>query len=329
MKKHRVAVVMGGFSGESEVSLQSGKMVLSSLNPTEYEAYPVYISAQHWYCEYQGSRYPIDKNDFSIGGLPTPLGFDVVFNAIHGSPGEDGMLAGYLDMLGIPYTSCGIFESALTFNKVECTSLCRELGVTAPLQKVLINRQPWEIAEITEVIGLPCFVKPSRSGSSIGVSKVTAAAHLAKAIEAAFAIDDKVIVEELISGREVGCGVSNHNGSPQALAITDIVPKNDFFDYESKYSGLSEEITPARISQKVYRQIMEESEHLYESLRLKGLVRIDYIVSADDVPFFIEINSIPGISAESIVPKQLDYLHLTKQEVFGKMLWQALQNKPL
>lgn len=311
------------------MSIQSGKTVLTNLNPSECEAYPVYITPKDWYCEYKGRRYPIDKNDFSISGVSPSLRFDVVFNAIHGSPGEDGMLAGYFDMLGIPHTSCQVFESALTFNKVECTALCRELGVTAPLQKVLTRWQPYTVAEIMDAVALPCFVKPSRSGSSIGVSRVNEEEHLAKAIATAFTIDDKVIIEELIQGREVGCGVSNHNGYPQPLAITDIVPKNDFFDYESKYSGLSEEITPARISEAAYQQIMEESQHLYESLRLSGLVRMDYIVSADEVPFFIEINSIPGLSAESIVPKQLDYLHLTKQEVFGKMLWQALQNKSL
>ena len=324
---YQVAVVMGGYSSESEVSLKSGQTVLDHLDRSRFDAYAVHIYKEKWTALIDEQEYPINRNDFSVSTENHKITFDGVFNALHGSPGEDGLLAGYFEMLGIPQTACNTFESALTFNKVECTQLCKLHGAVTPDCVVLLKNQHFHTDDILNTVGLPCFVKPSRSGSSIGVTRVKDPEQLYGAIEHAFSIDDKVIVEEMIKGTEVGCGVSNHSGKTEALAITDIVPLNDFFDYESKYSGASEEITPARISDGAYQQIMEECEFLYDALRLDGLVRMDYIISENDVPFFIEINTIPGLSPASIVPKQIKYKNLAMGEVFGQLLINAIENK--
>jgi len=327
--KKKVAVVMGGYSGEAEVSRRSGQTVLDNLDPRQFEGYGIHIEREAWYYQDEAQRFLVDRNDFSLSLPAGRLHFDVVFNALHGSPGEDGQLAGYLEMLGIPQTGSALFESALTFNKVECSRLCAQWGANVPLCQVWLTHTPAPLREIEQEIGFPCFVKPSRSGSSIGVSKVQRSEELEPALLKAADIDSKVLIEEMISGQEVGCGVSNHTGAARALAITDIVPQNDFFDYESKYSGASEEITPARIDKHSYAQIMEESEFLYQSLGLNGLVRMDYIVNEEGVPFFIEINTVPGLSPASIVPKQLEHLNWSKTEVFGALLHRALAKKSL
>lgn len=326
--KYSIAVVMGGFSSEYEVSLQSGEVVFQSLNRDQFDPWRVIISPQEWVVATDtGERLSIDRSDFSFSHQGRQIRFDAVFNAVHGSPGEDGLLASYWELLNLPQTASDTFASALTFNKAECSLLMRLKGVTTPEAVHLNPAEPWSEKEILDITGLPCFVKPSRSGSSIGVTKVKEAKQLGPAIQAAFGIDGQVIVEAMVKGREVACGVSNHTGRIAALACTDIVPQNDFFDYESKYSGLSEEITPARIDQGTYRQIMEESEFIYRTLRLNGLARVDYIVSEDGVPFFIEVNTVPGISHESILPKQAGYAGYRLGELFDQCLQHCLNLK--
>jgi len=326
--KYTVAVVMGGFSGEYEVSLNSGEVVYQNLSRIKYDTYKIIITRDKWVLlTDEGKEYPIDKNDFSATLNDEKITFDAVFNVIHGSPGEDGPLAGYLEMLGIPQTSSGQFESGLTFNKAECSMLLKGLGVNIAEAYYLARHENYIPEEIIEHVGLPCFVKPNRSGSSIGISKVKTIDDLEEAIDLAFEHDSQIIIEAMVKGTEIACGVSNYSGHIKALACTDIVPKNEFFDYESKYSGLSEEITPARIDPGTYSQIMEESEFIYESLNLNGIARIDYIVTENGVPFLIEVNTIPGLSKESILPRQVKYLGLSLGDFFDATVENILKSK--
>lgn len=325
--KYKVAVVMGGFSSEREVSLASGEVVYNNISKLKYEPYRVIISRDEWLVKDGDQSYPIDLNTFSFKRNGETIRFDVVFNAIHGSPGEDGPLAGYFELVDMPQSSSGQFESALTFNKAECSMLLQGQGVNIPEAYYLARHEEYDTQDILDAVGLPCFVKPNRSGSSIGVTKVKNADDLQTAIDAAFEVDHQVVIETMISGTEVACGVSNHSGYIKALACTDIVPKNEFFDYESKYSGLSEEVTPARVPGDVYAQIMEEAEFIYESLNLNGIARVDYIVTENGVPFFIEVNTVPGLSQESILPKQSEYAGIPLNELFEKTLERALNSK--
>lgn len=323
--KQNVAVVMGGYSSEFEISMKSGQVVYDSLSRDLFNVYKIVITRDKWYMETEDAQYPVDKNDFSVQRDGDKINFDVVFNAIHGNPGEDGPLAGYFELIDMPQTGSGHFESALTFNKAECSLLLKGQGVNIAEAYYLARHEEYELDEIIDAVGLPCFVKPNRSGSSIGVSKVSSPDDLQEAIDEAFSVDYQIIIEAMVKGTEVGCGVSNHQGFIKALAITDIVPKNDFFDYESKYSGESQEITPARIDEGTYAQIMEESEFIYESLNLNGLARVDYIVTENGVPFFIEVNTIPGLSKESILPKQALHAGISLGELFNQTVLQALK----
>ncbi len=326
--KHPVAVVMGGFSSEHDISIASGNKVYESLSRNLFIPYRVIISKEAWYVlGDDDERYPVKRDDFSCIVDGKQVNFDAVFNAIHGTPGEDGPLAAYFDLLGIPQTASGHFASALSFSKIECSLILKHHGVNIPLAWYLNRGDVYDPTEIISRVGLPCFVKPSRSGSSIGVTKVSAPENLRNAVEQAFLIDEQVVVEQMISGTEVACGVSNHSGSIEALAVTDIVPQNEFFDYESKYSGKSEEVTPARIDPGTYHQIMKESEYIYSLLRLNGLARVDYIVNENGIPFFIEVNTIPGLSNESILPKQVVYCGLKLGEVFDRCLMQTINQK--
>ncbi|HAD96847.1 MAG TPA: D-alanine--D-alanine ligase [Cryomorphaceae bacterium] len=325
--KHNIAVVMGGFSSEYDVSVASGNVVFENLSKIRFNAYRVLIRRDKWVVLHNEQEFPVDKNDFSALIDGQKLTFDAVFNAIHGAPGEDGPLAGYFDLIGMPQTASGQFESALTFNKAECSMLLKGLGVNIAEAYYLARHEEYDSDEILAQVGLPCFVKPNRSGSSIGVSKVKSVTDLEEAIEHAFEVDSQIIIEAMVKGIEVACGVSNHSGFIKALAVTDIVPKNEFFDYESKYSGLSEEITPARIAEGTYAQILEESEFIYESLNLNGIARVDYIVTENGVPFLIEVNTIPGLSKESILPRQAVYAGITLGELFDQSVENALKSK--
>lgn len=323
--KHNIAVVMGGFSPEFEVSMNSGEVVYKNLSKIKFNPYRVVITRKKWVVlDHDGGEHPMDLNDFSTTINGRKLTFDAVFNAIHGAPGEDGPLAGYFDLIEMPQTSSGQFESALTFNKAECSMLMKTQGVNIAEAYYLTRHESYNSDDVLSHVGLPCFVKPNRSGSSIGVTKVSQTENLTAAIDKAFEVDSRIIIEAMVKGIEVGCGVSNHTGQIKSLAATDIVPKNDFFDYESKYSGQSEEVTPARISEATYNQIMEESEFIYETLNLNGLARVDYIVTENGVPFFIEVNTVPGLSEESILPKQATYAGISLGDLFDATVEQTL-----
>lgn len=323
--KHPVAVVMGGFSSEYDISVASGNMVYQSLSRELFEPYRVIITREAWYVlDDNEVKHPVHKGDFSFEINGRHIQFEAVFNVIHGTPGEDGPLAAYFDLIGMPQTASSQFASALTFSKMECSLVLKNSGITTPEAIYIQAGDEVDTRAIANELGLPCFVKPSRSGSSIGVTKVKTEQDLVPAILKASEVDQQVIVERMISGTETACGVSNHTGEIRAFAVTDVVPQNEFFDYESKYSGKSEEITPARIDAGIYEQIMEESEFIYRKLQLNGLARVDYIVSENGVPFFIEVNTIPGLSSESILPKQIRYCDTSLGEVFDRCLMQTI-----
>jgi D-alanine-D-alanine ligase len=299
-----IAIVAGGDSSEYEISVRSGFEVKKLLSHI-YEVYLVMIRGINWYWEdHKGRYHSIDKNDFSLRLEDRLIRFDAVFIAIHGSPGENGFLQGYFDMLHIPYSSCGAFCSALTFNKQACKLYLKEYGITMASSLLIGKYEKPDIDFIIEKIGLPCFVKPNESGSSFGITKVKTRDELPKAIEKALTESNQVMIESFMMGREVACGILKVKGKEYILPVTEIISKNEFFDYEAKYTpGKSDEITPADLNDKTSGLIQNFSSKIYDILGCKGIVRVDFIV-VDQIPYFLEINTIPGMTEESIIPKQ-------------------------
>lgn len=299
-----IAIAAGGDSSEYEVSIKSARIVSDSLEG-RYKTYIIIIRGGEWYWEdAKGRAFAVDKNNFSLSLDEGYIRFDAVFIAIHGTPGENGLLQGYFDMLGIPYSSCGAFSSALTFNKQACKLYLKEYGI--PMTEGILIRKGDQIdaVKIVKEIGLPCFVKPNASGSSFGVTKVKEAGQLTEAVENAFKEGDEVLIESFMQGTETACGVMKTKNRKIVMPVTEIVPKNEFFDYEAKYtSGQSEEITPARLPDDITTKIQDLSSQIYDLLSCKGIVRVDFIVTKHG-PQFLEINTVPGMSRESIIPQQ-------------------------
>ena len=299
-----IAIAAGGDSPEYEVSVKSAIEVSRALTP-KYRVYIIIIRGSDWYWEDERGRYhKINKNDFTLVADDSRIRFDAVFIAIHGTPGENGLLQGYFDMLRIPYTSCDAFCSALTFNKQACKLFLKEYNI--PMAEAVMIRKDdhSDLPAIIRHLGLPCFVKPNDSGSSFGVTKVSKKEELIAAVEKAFRESDEVMIEAFIKGREVACGVVRTRSRSLILPVTEIISKNEFFDYEAKYTpGRSEEITPAMIPAKISDEIQKLSLRIYNLLGCKGIVRVDFII-VEDKPVFLEINTVPGMSAESIIPEQ-------------------------
>ena len=312
-----IAIVAGGDSSEFEISVKSagevGKILSSS-----YIVYIILIRGINWYWEDQKGRYHnIDKNDFSLVIDDRRIKFQGVFNAIHGTPGENGLLQGYLDMMEIPYTSCGAFCSALTFNKQACKLYLKEYGI--PMADAVLVRKGDNLdpASIFIQTGLPCFVKPNDSGSSFGVTKVKQKEELLPAIETAFKESNEVLIESFMNGREVACGVVKTKSRTIVLPVTEIISKNEFFDFEAKYTpGKSDEVTPADMPLSVTNEIQKISLSVYDLLGCKGIVRVDFIVIRDK-PFFLEINTVPGMTKESLVPKQAAAAGIALEELYS------------
>jgi len=325
--KTRVALIAGGDSGEYEVSINSAASVYKQLDKELYEVYTIYMEKTDWF--YEDSVYgkmQVDKNDFSINLEAGKITFDVAFILIHGTPGEDGKLQGYFELLGIPYTTSDLFTSTITFKKSFTKHVARSLDI--PISKTIFLEQSDSKSpkELINEVGLPCFVKPNKGGSSVGITKVKREEDLQTAINKAFEEDDEVLVEEFIEGTEVDCGMYMENGEIIPLPLTEIVPKTEFFDYEAKYLGASDEITPARINNEKTKRCQELSVLLYKEFNCKGLVRFDYILK-DDTFYFLEVNTIPGLSAASIVPQQIRYMGKTETAVYGELIEDALRRK--
>ena len=315
MKKN-IAIVMGGYSSEAGISLKSGQVVYENLNKDKYVPHRVHILKDKWVYVDEGNReHPINKEDFSTTVNGYKIRFDAVFNAIHGHPGEDGTLLAYFDLLGMPHSSASFYQMAVAFNKRDCLSLLKPYGVLTAKSVYLNQGDEIDADSIISRVGLPCFVKPNRAGSSFGISKVYNEEQLSPALEKAFSEDNQILIEEFLDGTEVSVGVITYEGRVKVMPITEIVTENDFFDYEAKYLGASEEITPARISEVQKQNVEKEAERIYSTLQLKGLSRIDFML-VGDLPYFIELNMVPGLSAESILPKQAREAGMSLSELF-------------
>jgi D-alanine-D-alanine ligase len=325
MKKKNIVVAMGGYSNELEISLLSGQVVCESLDTTFYNAYPVHILKEGWfYVDENGTKSPIDKANFSFKHNSETIIPDAVYNTIHGTPGEDGFMQAYWKLLNIPQTGCGFYESALSFNKRDCLSVLQHFGIKCAKSYYLNKGNEIHREEIVKMVGLPCFVKPNRAGSSFGVSKVHDMEDLVSAIEKAFKEDTEIIIETALVGVEVSVGVYKNKDEVVVLPATEIVSENDFFDYEAKYLGKSQEITPARISEMETERVQAEAKRIYSLLNMNGVTRSEFIIQ-DGEPYFIETNTTPGLSKESIIPKQAREAGMTLTQFFGILVENALR----
>jgi D-alanine-D-alanine ligase len=324
--RRKLALLTGGYSGEAAVSYESVKTVAAHIDSTKYEVYTIDIRPDGWYFNAQdGHVYTINLNDFSLLMPGGKVVFDVVFMCIHGTPGEDGKLQGYFDMLNIPYTTCSAAVSAITFNKRYTVALASFSGIQVSKSVHLFKDQNVELNAVLEKLSLPVFVKPNNGGSSIGMSKVHEAAGLKAAVDKAFAEDDQVLVEEFINGREFTIGVYKQNGVVKTLPITEVISKNDFFDYEAKYLGKSEEVTPAAISDLIAEQIRQTAISVYNIFHCNGVVRIDFIYNESiGKPFMLEVNTVPGQSAASLIPQQVAAAGIGLTDFYSTLIEEAL-----
>lgn len=317
-EKLSIALLAGGDSSEREIALQSAAQIAAALDPEKYDVTMIDLHGRDWhYTAPDGREWQVDKNDFSLTVAGERREFDYALILIHGTPGEDGRLQGYLDMMGIPYSSCGMTSSVLTFDKVTTKRTLAGRGINLARERFLRRGETWDATEIADDLGLPLFVKPNASGSSFGVTKVRTAEELPAAVEKAFSESDEVLIEECIAGREMGCGVMIAGGREYLFPITEIVSQKEFFDYEAKYTaGFSDEITPADIAPEVKAELNRMTLEAYRTCRCRGVVRVDFIVTPEGKPYFIELNSIPGMSGGSIVPKQAKAAGMTLGELY-------------
>jgi len=314
-----IAVIMGGFSKEVEISLKSGSVVAQHLDTSKYAVYSIHILPKKWVVVINEKEYAIDKSDFSFTLNNKKIVFDVVFNAIHGNPGENGSFLAYLELLGIKHTSAPFYQMALTFNKHDTISVLKQFGIQAAKSVHLNKTDKIDIDKIVNYIKLPCFVKANNAGSSFGVSKVYNKEKLKKAIDFSFEEDDEVLIESFLNGTEVSVGVYQYKGEVKVLGMTEIVSENDFFDFEAKYLGKSQEITPARISKEEEQKLHDVAIKIYIKLNMKGMTRSDFIF-VDGEPHFIEMNTVPGLATESILPQQIRAAGFTLGEFFEMMI---------
>jgi D-alanine-D-alanine ligase len=319
-----IAIVMGGYSSEAEISLKSGEVVYNSLDTSKYALYKVYILKEKWVVLKNDLEYQINKNDFSFLLDNQHIHFDCVFNAIHGDPGENGTLIAYFDMLGIKHTSAPFYQMALTFNKRDTLSVVKDYGIPTAISFYMHQRDDIVTDTIIKKVGLPCFVKPNRAGSSFGVSKVYKEENLKNAIEKAYEEDEEIIIESFLDGKEVSVGVIEYHNELIVLPITEIVSENDFFDYEAKYMGKSKEITPARISQAEKELVEKQAKKIYQILNMKGFSRSEFII-VNGVPYFLEINTVPGMTEESLLPQQAKVASISLSELFDNAIQLALK----
>ncbi len=327
--KPKIAFVTGGFSGEAEISYKSAITFEKNIDKEKFDLYRIDISRSGWFYESSnGEKINVDKNDFSIFEGDTKIKFDAVLIGIHGTPGEDGKLQGYFDLLHIPYTSCDCATSAITFNKRYTIAIAATSGIKVSNSILLFKNGLQNPEELVKELRFPVFVKPNNGGSSIGMSRVNLPSEeLGRAIEKAFKEDEQVLVEEFIEGRELTIGVFKSKGEIIALPITEIVSKNEFFDYEAKYLGASNEITPAQVDAEIAEKIKSAAIKAYRIFNCKGIVRIDFIYNEkEQQPYMLEINTVPGQSEASIVPQQLKIMGWSLQEFYTTLIEECLEN---
>ena len=319
-----IAIIMGGFSSEAAISIKSGQVVFQHLPKLLYTAYCIHISKEKWvYIAADGKEFLVNTNDFSIVIDGKTIHFDCVFNAIHGAPGEDGFMQAYFELLDIPHTSCGMYQAALTFNKRDCLNVLKAYDIPTAISYPLNKGDNVNAKAILDRVGLPCFVKANRAGSSFGITKVHQIEDLQSAIDIAFEHDDELIIESFLDGTEVSVGVLRYKGEVLVLPITEIVSENDFFDYEAKYLGKSEEITPARLSKIQEENVKKMAKSIYEILKMDGFSRSEFIFKGD-IPYFLEMNTIPGLTEESILPQQAACAGISLSELFTNAIEEAM-----
>ncbi len=320
MKKH-IAIVAGGDSSEVVVSLKSAQGIKSFIDQNTYKTTIVTIIGNEWNAVVsENEQYPIDKNDFSFVMNGEKQRFDFAYITIHGTPGENGILQGYFDLIGLKYSCCGVLAASLTFNKFVCNRYLQAFGAKIAQSYLLQKGQTYQAQEILQTVGLPCFVKSNVGGSSFGVTKVKEATQLEAAIERAFAEGDQVIIESLLVGTEITCGMYKTHNKTVVLPITEVVTDNEFFDYDAKYNGQVTEITPARLSDEITAEVQRQTAKYYDILGCKGIVRIDYIISPDGVPYVLEANTTPGMTPTSFIPQQVRAAGLDIKDVMADII---------
>ena len=321
MERLRIALLAGGDSSEREIALNSAHQISEALDREKYDIKVIDLHHRSWAYTENGKRYEMDKNDFSLTVEGVRHEFDYALIIIHGTPGEDGKLQGYLDMMGIPYSSCSQVSSTITFDKVSTKRAVKERGINVAKEVFLHKGEAVDAEAIVAELGLPLFVKPNASGSSFGVTRVTEKEQIDEAVRLAFSESEEVLIEECITGREFGCGVLITKEEELVLPITEIVSKNAFFDYEAKYTaGMSDEITPAPISEEWAEMLAHDAVEAYKACRCRGIVRIDFIITEEGKAYIIEVNSIPGMSSGSIVPKQARTAGISLGELYDKVI---------
>jgi len=320
MKKN-IAIVAGGDSSEVVVSLKSAAGLYSFMDKERYNIHIVTIVGQLWQVEWSDTeKITIDKNDFSFSRTGIKTVFDFAYITIHGTPGENGILQGYFDLIGLPYSCCGVLAAALTFNKFTCNTYLKSFGVKVAESLVLRAGQTVSDKEVAEKIGFPCFVKPNVGGSSFGVTKVKSIEQLQPAISNAFSEGEEVMIEAFLSGTEITCGIYKTKSKTQVLPITEVVSENEFFDYDAKYKGQVQEITPARISAALTERVQKLTSAIYDILGCKGIVRIDYIISEGEVINLLEANTTPGMTTTSFIPQQIAAAGLDIKDVMTEII---------
>ncbi|MFI3266815.1 MAG: D-alanine--D-alanine ligase [Rikenellaceae bacterium] len=304
MKKTNIALLVGGNSSERELSLSSAQSTAALFDASKYNIYIVDINGSSWtYKDSNNTEYQIDKNDFTLKTSDSVVSFDYAMILIYGTPGEDGRLQGYLDMMGVQYLSCDFVSSVLTFDKTACKRAVQDAGIALAKEIFVRRGETVDPKAVAEQLGLPLFIKPNASGSSFGVSKVKSVEEILPAIEVALKESDSVLMEEFIEGTEVGCGMVITSSETTLFPLAEIVSEREFFDYQAKYEGLSQEIIPARVSDQIRDKVYESAIQIYKRLGCRGIVRVDFIIK-NKVPYMIEINTIPGMTAESLIPQQ-------------------------
>ncbi len=314
-----IAILTGGDSAEYDISILSANTVLQHLNPELFKGYIIHLKDDKFTVLIKEIKIEVDKSNFTFEVENKRISFDAIFMALHGSPAENGLIQPYFDNLNIPYTSCNAKVSALTFNKYECNKKLKELGFNCATSFLYKKENNIDEQEIIDRVKLPCFVKPNGAGSSFGISKVKKKEDLTKAINSALQHDNKVLIEQFIDGIEISCGVYTNQNDILALPITEIVTENEFFDYQAKYEGKSQEITPARISKKLTIEVQKLTTNIYKAMELSGICRIDYIIM-NEKPYILEINTIPGFTEESIIPQQVKSANLKLSVIFESCL---------
>ncbi|MDR2968522.1 MAG: D-alanine--D-alanine ligase [Tannerellaceae bacterium] len=319
--KRNIAIVAGGYSSESAVSLKSADGIYSFLDKEKYNVYIVLVMEKGWYVKLSGGEeIPVDKNTFGFVFGGESIRFDFAYVTIHGTPGENGLLQGYFEMLGIPYSSCGVLAGALTFNKFACNNYLRGFGIRVAPSIRLFPGETISEEEVEAQLGLPVFIKPNDGGSSFGTTKVKTREDILPAIRKAFSEGKEVIIERFVAGTEVTCGCYKIKGKEQVFPLTEVVTGNEFFDFDAKYNGQVDEITPARIPAKLTEQIQRQTLKVYDILGAKGLIRIDYIIPEDSEPIMLEVNTTPGMTTTSFIPQQVAAAGLSMRDVLTEII---------